>query len=103
MLNFFGGCLEVMKHETGTRAEKFVVRFPKGVRGRIAEAARSSHRSMNAEIIARLVLSLDSWPEQLPPPRAAIPAGEEESTLLEYFRQLPQEKKTALLTLLQDG
>ncbi len=56
---------------------------------------------MNAEIIARLVLSLDSWPEQLPQPRAAIPADEEEHALLEFFRALPRDKRSALLTLLQ--
>ena len=91
-----------MKHETGTSAEKFVVRFPAGVRDRIAEAARCSHRSMNSEIIARLILSLDNWPEQLPSPRAAVPAGEEEAMLLDYFRSLSAEKRTALLTLLKE-
>ena len=35
-------------------AEQFVVRFPDGMRGRIAEAAKANNRSMNAEIVARL-------------------------------------------------
>lgn len=35
-------------------AEQFVVRFPDGMRNKIAEAAKSSNRSMNAEIVARL-------------------------------------------------
>ncbi|MDY0746554.1 Arc family DNA-binding protein [Paucibacter sp. R3-3] len=35
-------------------AEKFVVRFPDGMRDRIADAAKQSGRSMNAEIIQRL-------------------------------------------------
>ncbi|HED4875492.1 TPA: Arc family DNA-binding protein [Stenotrophomonas maltophilia] len=34
--------------------DKFVVRFPDGLRDQIAEAAKSSGRSMNAEIIHRL-------------------------------------------------
>lgn len=106
-MDFLGGCLELMKDENSTRgsirAEKFVVRFPAGIRGRIAEAARCNRRSMNAEIIARLVLSLESWPEQLPQPREAIPSGHEEGVLLDCFRTLPQEKKTALLTLLRQG
>ena len=34
--------------------EKFVVRLPKGMRRRIADAARAYHRSMNSEIVARL-------------------------------------------------
>lgn len=32
-------------------AEQFVVRFPDGMRDRIAEAAKASNRSMNAEIV----------------------------------------------------
>lgn len=35
-------------------AEQFVVRFPDGMRDRIAEAAKVAGRSMNAEIVARL-------------------------------------------------
>lgn len=103
MLDFFGGCLAVMKNETGSRAEKFVVRFPEGIRGRIAEAARCSRRSMNAEIIARLVLTLESWPERLPQPREAVPVGQEENTLLDLFRGLSRDKQTALLALLDHG
>lgn len=35
-------------------AEQFVVRFPDGMRDRIAEAAKANGRSMNAEIVHRL-------------------------------------------------
>lgn len=35
-------------------ADQYVVRFPDGMRDRIAEAAKANGRSMNAEIIARL-------------------------------------------------
>lgn len=35
-------------------ADKYIVRFPDGMRDRIAEAAKTNNRSMNAEIIARL-------------------------------------------------
>ncbi|MBC2692694.1 Arc family DNA-binding protein [Pseudomonas sp. MBT-1] len=35
-------------------AEKFVVRLPDGMRGKINEVARTNHRSMNSEIIERL-------------------------------------------------
>ncbi|MEJ3621046.1 Arc family DNA-binding protein [Brachymonas wangyanguii] len=35
-------------------ADQFVVRLPEGMRDRIAEAAKASGRSMNAEIVARL-------------------------------------------------
>ena len=43
-----------MTSNATTRTEKFVVRFPCGMRNEVAEAANHSHRSMNAEIIARL-------------------------------------------------
>lgn len=40
-------------------AEQFVVRFPDGMRDRIAEVAKASNRSMNAEIVARLQQSFN--------------------------------------------
>ncbi len=40
-------------------ADKFVVRLPDGLRGRISEAAENNHRSMNGEIVARIDGSLD--------------------------------------------
>ena len=43
-----------MKQAERTRSEKFVVRFPLGMRDWVARAAGVSHRSMNAEIVARL-------------------------------------------------
>lgn len=91
-----------MDYETDTREEKFVVRFPNGERDRIAEAARSSHRSMNSEIIARLMLTLENWPRELPSGREAIPADEAEARLLDHFRVLSEDQQTALLTLLKD-
>jgi hypothetical protein len=39
-------------------AEQFVVRLPEGMRDRIAESAKLNNRSMNAEIVARLEVSL---------------------------------------------
>lgn len=39
-------------------ADQFVVRFPEGMRDRIADEAKANGRSMNAEIIARLDRSL---------------------------------------------
>lgn len=35
-------------------AEKYIVRFPEGMRNLIADAAKKNNRSMNAEIVARL-------------------------------------------------
>lgn len=40
-------------------AEKYIVRFPDGMRDRIAEAAKQNNRSMNAEVVARLQASFD--------------------------------------------
>lgn len=43
-------------------AEQFVVRFPAGMRDRIAGVAKVSGRSMNAEIISRLEASFTAQP-----------------------------------------
>ncbi len=40
-------------------AEKLLIRFPPGMREKIADAAQAAGRSMNAEVIARLEASLD--------------------------------------------
>lgn len=45
--------------KSATEDEKFVVRFPKGLRPQIAEAAKQAHRSMNAEIIIRMGRTLE--------------------------------------------
>ena len=39
--------------------ERFIVRFPDGMRDRISEAAKAGHRSMNAEIVARIRRSFE--------------------------------------------
>lgn len=43
-------------------AEKYIVRFPDGMRDRIAEAAKQNNRSMNAEVVARLQTTFDPAP-----------------------------------------
>lgn len=40
-------------------AEQFVIRFPEGVRDRIADLAKANGRSMNAELVDRIQRSLD--------------------------------------------
>jgi hypothetical protein len=45
-------------------ADQFVVRFPDGMRSRITEEAKKNNRSMNAEILARLLRSLEE--DELP-------------------------------------
>jgi hypothetical protein len=39
---------------TAQDADKYIVRFPDGMRDQIAAAAKANNRSMNAEIVARL-------------------------------------------------
>lgn len=47
--------------KTGVKqsADKYIVRFPDGMRERISEAAKANSRSMNAEIVARLQASFE--------------------------------------------
>lgn len=93
--------------------EKFVVRLPKGMRRRIADAARAYHRSMNSEIVARLEHSLDTGAEQYPEPITGDRSGEspppqadestgsdEESRLIATYRRMSPERRRALLALL---
>lgn len=53
-------------------AEQFVVRFPDGMRDKIADAAKANSRSMNAEIVARLQSSLESNDSSLAPVLARL-------------------------------
>jgi hypothetical protein len=41
-------------------ADKYVLRLPDGMRDKIAELARLSNRSMNAEMVAMLQQSMDA-------------------------------------------
>ena len=45
----------LMVQKTASRdLDKFIVRFPDGMRDQIAEAAKANKRTMNQEVIARL-------------------------------------------------
>lgn len=94
-------------------AEKFVVRLPKGMRRRIADAARCYRRSMNSEIVARLEQSLDAGDPYVPtgineprPSTVESPASEasteadQEQQLIRAFRSLSADRRRALLALL---
>lgn len=48
--------------------DKFTVRFPEGMRDKIAEQAKTNNRSMNAEIILALEKYLESQKQNLPEP-----------------------------------
>lgn len=90
-------------------APKFVLRFPQGMREEIREIASNNHRSMTAEIIARLEKTLlgdrlsadNSNTVQEPIADAYInELSSEEQQLISIFRQLPENKRNALFALL---
>lgn len=41
-------------------ADRYIVRFPEGMRDRLKDAAAANNRSMNAEIVARLQESFEA-------------------------------------------
>ncbi|MFG6566988.1 Arc family DNA-binding protein [Sulfitobacter sp. 1A13679] len=47
-----------MSDAPSRKQEQFIVRFPDGMRDQIKAAAEANNRSMNAEIVHRLELSL---------------------------------------------
>lgn len=74
---------------TGRSSDKFMLRFPDGMRDRIAEAAKANNRSMNAEIVARLQASLASVP-------GFQPALQQQQ---EQLAQLQERRNTLVLLL----
>ena len=84
-------------------ADKFVIRLPDGLRGRITDRAMANHRSMNSEIIARLEQSLlqegalqDNLGIRLDSPELSL----HERELLQRFRQLTHRQQNALIALI---
>ena len=91
--------------ETGTSAEKFVVRLPPGMRKTIAESARRNRRSMNSEIVAIVDRALGQGNDQQHNNRddsqsfsATLTQGELE--LIDRFRALPEQRRRAWLELI---
>lgn len=62
----------------GRASDKFMLRFPDGMRDQIAAAAKESGRSMNAEIVHRLSRSFGG----------ALDADEPEKTVMALMYQL---------------
>lgn len=98
---------KAIQHYTSRTADKFVVRLPQGMRDKIAEVAKTHHRSMNSEIIARLehsLLDLPTLPEQ--PSRQSLndqqldALSHPERELLVRFREMSRRQQNALLALL---
>lgn len=48
-----------MTSATGRESDKFMLRLPEGMRDRLKHEAANNNRSLNAEIVARLVASLN--------------------------------------------
>ena len=80
-------------------ADKFVVRLPDGMRDRVADAARASHRSMNSEIISRLEMSLES-PKPMPLMQPSGVLTSDEQRLIARFRMLDLKQQSALVVLI---
>ncbi|MBL1433532.1 MAG: DNA-binding protein [Gammaproteobacteria bacterium] len=100
---------EAHKRYPSELAPKFVLRFPQGMREEIREIATNNHRSMTAEIIARLEKSMlvDGLPTgsvntvQEPLTEAYINVlSSSDQQLVSLFRQLPEDKRRALIALL---
>ena len=92
------------KEKNGKRdAEKFIIRMPPGMRDRIKFVAKANHRSMNAEIIARLSSSLDqtylieSFGDSGRKHEILTP---DEKEMLALFRSMSKKKREAMLSLL---
>lgn len=98
-------------------AEKFIIRLPSGMREQIRTKAAENHRSMNAEVIARLEQSLEfasRYPyvdrmrigdKNSDAPRAAEPASgyrdaDIERELIKLVRSLTSDQRRALLVVL---
>jgi hypothetical protein len=52
---------EKRRSATSNASDKFIVRLPDGMRDKIAEAARSNSRTMNAEVVARLQTTFQEY------------------------------------------
>jgi len=84
------------KQFPSTVADKFVVRFPDGMRDRIKEAAEANNRSMNAEIVARLQHSfqLPAKIDSIMDDYRVVDAGhDQKDAMLEQITRLYEEMK----------
>lgn len=64
----------MQQNTTSPHLDKFMVRFPEGLRERLAASARANRRSMNAELIVHLEAALAGEVVALPQP-ASTAAG----------------------------
>jgi hypothetical protein len=83
------------------KTDKFVVRFPYGMRDRISSSAEKGRRSMNSDIIFRLSRSIGE--------KSSSPAAGEsnvlsavEMRLLKNYREMSGNRRQALLQMLTE-
>jgi len=97
-----------MKKEARTRdINPFGLRMQSDLKERLDREAKISGRSLNAEIVHRLLLSFDNQDgtkgsytaSQLTAPSYTPDLNDIERQLLSIFRRLPVEKQLALLSL----
>lgn len=79
-------------------ADKVMARLPEGMRERIAEIAKSNHRSMNTEIVIALTNMIDDVTQTKGSGKLARNACE--ARVLEAFRKLPKAKQKAVMALM---
>ncbi|WEL95671.1 MULTISPECIES: Arc family DNA-binding protein [Delftia] len=82
-------------------ADKYIVRFPDGMRDELKAIAKASGRTLNAEIVGRLQRSLETDQEV---EQVAFEHGFERTTLqleIERLNKLLEEQKTAVPQALQ--
>lgn len=78
---------------TGRDSDKFMLRFPDGMRERVAEAAKAAGRSMNAEIVQRLEQSFERTHT------AHVQAGPTESRVFIELMTTSMQNQVEMLTL----
>ncbi len=64
-------------------ADRYIVRFPEGMRDRLKQAAADNNRSMNAEIIARLEQSF-----MFPPNGSLLSLGKNEQEVIRHIADM---------------
>jgi len=99
-----------------SQSQQFKLRFPDNLRKALEKSAKDHRRSLTAELVLRLEKSLDQYSMDRAPqvvrvkgqadvheqPGPVYIGHEDEQRLIEAFRRLPDEKKKALLALIEN-
>lgn len=76
------------------QGDKYILRFPEGMRERIAEAAKANNRSMNAEILARIEASFEAQEDARVAVAPILDKLDQLTWLLQQQKQDGKPKKT---------